>query len=50
MKDGDMKTKRFQIDAIPAVLHGEPANKGYLFLHGQMGCKERAESWAEENA
>lgn len=42
-----MKTERFQIDTIPAVLYGEPANQGYLFLHGRMGCKEEAEAFAQ---
>lgn len=42
-----MKTERFQIDTIPAVLYGEPANEGYLFLHGQMGCKEESEAFAQ---
>ena len=42
----NMKTQRFQIDTIPAVLYGEPADQGYLFLHGQMGRKEEAEAFA----
>ena len=42
-----MKTERFQIDTIPVVLYGEPAKQGYLFLHGQMGCKEEAEAFAQ---
>ena len=41
-----MKTERFQIGKIPAVLYGETANQGYLFLHGQMGRKEEAEAFA----
>lgn len=41
-----MKTERFEIDTIPAVLYGKPAEQGYLFLHGQMGCKEEAEAFA----
>lgn len=41
-----MKTERFQIGTIPAVLYGEPARQGYLFLHGQMGRKEEAEAFA----
>lgn len=43
----NMKTERFQIDTIPAVLYGEPAERGYLFLHGQMGRKEEAEAFAQ---
>lgn len=42
-----MKIERFQIDTIPAVLYGEPAERGYLFLHGQMGRKEEAEAFAQ---
>ena len=42
-----MKNERFSIGAIPAVLYGEPAEQGYVFLHGQMGCKEEAEAFAQ---
>ena len=42
-----MKTKQFYIERIPAVLYGEPAQQGYLFLHGQMGRKEEAEAFAQ---
>ena len=42
-----MKTERIQIDTIPAVLYGESAKQGYLFLHGQMGRKEEAEAFAQ---
>lgn len=42
-----MKTQRFQIGTIPAVLYGEPAKQGYVFLHGQMGRKEEAEAFAQ---
>ena len=42
-----MKTERFQIDKIPAVLYGEPGDRGYIFLHGQMGDKEEAETFAQ---
>ena len=42
-----MKTERFQIDTIPAALYGKPAERGYLFLHGQMGRKEEAEAFAQ---
>lgn len=42
-----MKTQPFQIGMIPAVLYGESAGQGYLFLHGQMGCKEEAEAFAQ---
>lgn len=42
-----MKADNFTIDQIPAVLYGETAERSYLFLHGQMGCKEEAESFAQ---
>lgn len=42
-----MKTQHIQIGTVPAVLYGEPAEQGYLFLHGQMGCKEEAEAFAQ---
>ena len=42
-----MKCHSLQIGTIPAVLYGEPAERGYLFLHGQMGHKEEAESFAQ---
>lgn len=41
-----MKPESFQIGTIPAVLYGESADQGYLFLHGQMGHKEEAEAFA----
>lgn len=42
-----MNTQQFQLGMIPAVLYGETADQGYLFLHGQMGCKEEAEAFAQ---
>lgn len=42
-----MKAELFQIGTIPAVLYGEPAKQGYIFLHGQMGQKEEAEAFAQ---
>lgn len=41
-----MKIEPFEIDGIPAILYGEPSKQGYLFFHGQMGCKEEAEAFA----
>ncbi len=41
-----MKMKQFKINTVPAVLYGETAERGYLFLHGQMGYKEEAEAFA----
>ena len=42
-----MKMGQFKINTIPAVLYGETAERGYLFLHGQMGYKEEAEAFAQ---
>lgn len=41
-----MNLERFEISTIPAILYGEPAGRGFLFLHGQMGRKEEAEAFA----
>ena len=41
-----MKTQTFSLGTVPAILYGEPSDRGYLFLHGQMGHKEEAESFA----
>ncbi|MFR6146623.1 MAG: alpha/beta hydrolase, partial [Neglectibacter timonensis] len=32
-----MKAEQFSMGGVPAVLYGDPADQGYLFLHGQMG-------------
>ena len=42
-----MKIEHFFIGTLPAVLYGEAAERGYLFLHGQMGRKEEAEAFAQ---
>lgn len=41
-----MKIESLEISGTPAVLYGETAKQGYLFLHGQMGHKEEAEAFA----
>ncbi|MGE5678563.1 MAG: alpha/beta hydrolase [Pseudomonadota bacterium] len=41
-----MNKKTFQIRGIPSILWGEPSKNLYLFIHGQGGCKEEAESFA----
>lgn len=41
-----MKSELLQIGQAPAVLYGEPAAHGCLFLHGQTGCKEEAQAFA----
>lgn len=42
-----MKEEFFEIQAIPAVLYGDPAEKVYLFIHGKHGNKEEAGKFAE---
>ena len=37
----------FDISGIPAALYGERSDKVFLFVHGQFGCKEEAERFAE---
>ncbi len=37
-----MKTEKFSIRGIPAVLYGEPSDKIVLYLHGKYGQKEEA--------
>lgn len=42
-----MKTQPFMIGRIPAIFYGEHAERLGLFLHGQMGCNEEAETFAK---
>ena len=42
-----MRAEQVSIGGIPAILYGDPAERGYLFLHGQMGRKEEAEAFAQ---
>lgn len=42
-----MKIERVSMGGIPALLYGDSAQRGYLFLHGQMGRKEEAEAFAQ---
>ncbi len=42
-----MREQRFNIDAIPAVLYGEPSDRLYLFIHGKCGFKEEGGAFAE---
>lgn len=41
-----MQAKHFTIEAIPAMLWGDKADKVYLFIHGKSGCKEEAADFA----
>lgn len=42
-----MENRKFMIDKIPAVCYGEASNRCFLYIHGKMGFKEEAESFAE---
>jgi pimeloyl-ACP methyl ester carboxylesterase len=42
-----MKKEYFKLQGIPTVVWGEPSKNLYLFIHGQGGCKEEAEAFAE---
>lgn len=42
-----MKKDYFQIHGIPSILWGETSKYLYLFIHGQGGSKEEADSFAE---
>ncbi|HEX9062915.1 MAG TPA: alpha/beta hydrolase [Clostridia bacterium] len=42
-----MKKEYFQIRGIPSVLWGEHSKNLFLFIHGQGGSKEEAETFAE---
>lgn len=42
-----MERLDLKIEGIPAVLWGKPSKDLYLFIHGQGGCKEEAERFAE---
>lgn len=42
-----MKKKHFQIRGIPSILWGNPSNQLYIYIHGQSGYKEEAETFAK---
>lgn len=42
-----MKNRKLSIDKIPAVLYGEVSEKCFFYIHGKLGFKEEAESFAE---
>lgn len=42
-----MVIRKLTIDKIPAVLYGETSEKCFLYIHGKLGFKEEAESFAE---
>lgn len=41
-----MEEERFEINGIPALLLGRPADALWLFIHGKQGCKEEARDFA----
>lgn len=41
-----MKTQKFMLGDIPAILWGEDSNRVYVNVHGKMSRKEYAESFA----
>lgn len=42
-----MKKKNMSIKNIPAIVWGEKSEKVYICIHGQGGCKEEAELFAQ---
>lgn len=42
-----MQRASLSVEGVPALLFGETADNVYVFVHGQEGCKEEAESFAE---
>lgn len=42
-----MKMNKFAIKGIPTIVFGEPSNKVYIYVHGKMGEKEEALSFAK---
>ncbi|MDD5953669.1 MAG: alpha/beta hydrolase, partial [Firmicutes bacterium] len=42
-----MKEEHTLVQEIPAVLYGDSSEKLFLYIHGKMGCKEKASLFAE---
>ena len=42
-----MKTERFFIGGVPAILYGDTSDAVWLFVHGKCGRKEEAEAFAD---
>lgn len=42
-----MKSQKFTINSIPAILYGERTDKVYLFIHGKLGHKEEGANLAK---
>lgn len=43
----DIKTKTIDINGIPAIIWGKKSKKAYMYVHGKMGSKEDAKTFAE---
>lgn len=43
----EIETVKQKINHIPAILYGKESDKVFLYVHGQCGCKEDAETFAE---
>ena len=41
-----MDVTNLTIGPVPAVIYGAPSDRGYLFLHGKMGCKDEGADYA----
>lgn len=41
-----MINQTIKIEAIPAVLYGDQADRVWLYVHGKHGCKEEGEAFA----
>ena len=42
-----MKKQELTLAGVPAVLYGSRSRRVYLYVHGQDGCKEEAERFAQ---
>ena len=42
-----MKREHIHLQAIPAIIWGEPSDRAYIYAHGRYGNKEEAEFFAE---
>ena len=42
-----MRHVSLSAQGVPAILFGDASDKVYMFIHGQGGCKEEAESFAK---
>lgn len=45
--DARMREERLEIGGIPVLIRGEAAEKAFLMIHGQGGCKEECRDFSE---